>query len=265
EIPSGWITFRLKNESSMTHFALLEKLPDGIGVADQQRDVAPVFQKGMDLLNGGEQAEAMTEFGKLPPWFGEIVFLGGPGFVAPGRTAEATVYIEPGTYLIECYVKTGGVFHSYNPDSTVFAMVHELTATSDSVLASEPVADLEVKISSKSGIQVTGTPASGSQVVAVSFEDQIVHENFIGHDIHVARLPDDVELDQLAAWMDWSSPQGLETPAPVTFLSGINEMPAGRTGYFSVTFEPGTYAWIAEVPNALDKGMLRTFEVVGAQ
>jgi hypothetical protein len=63
--------------------------------------------------------------------------------------------------------------------------------------------------------------------------------------------------------MDWSSPVGLEIPAPAVFLGGCEEMPAGSTGYVTVTLNPGRYAWIAEVPKPRDKGMLRVFTVSG--
>jgi hypothetical protein len=40
-------------------------------------------------------------------------------------------------------------------------------------------------------------------------------------------------------------------------------MPAGETGYFTAALEPGRYAWIAEVPNPAEKGMLQPFTVGG--
>ena len=89
----------------------------------------------------------------------------------------------------------------------------------------------------------------------------MAHENFVGHDVHLARLEDDTDLEQLAIWMDWSEPSGLETPAPVQFVGGVNEMPAGETGYVHVRLAPGRYAWIAEVPHSMQKGMLKTFVV----
>ena len=263
EIPTGWVTFRLKNESEMTHFGLLERMPEGVGLEEQQEQVAPIFQQGMDLLNAGKQDEAMEAFGRLPEWFGEIVFVGGPGLVAPGRSAEATVYVEPGTYLLECYVKTDSVFHSFNPSPTSYGMVHEFTATGDSSAAPEPTADLRISISGDGGIEVDGEVVPGRHIVSVHFQDQKVHENFVGHDVHLVRLEDGTDVEALAAWMDWRQPAGLETPAPATFVGGINEMPAGETAYFTVTLEPGRYAWVSEVPDADEKGMLKTFVVPG--
>lgn len=261
EVPSGWTTFRFVNESPMVHFALIERVPDGQGLASQQREVAPVFQEGLELLAAGDPEAAMAKFGELPEWFGQIVFLGGPGLTSPGHVSEATVELAPGTYLIECYVKTGGVFHSYNPDPAVFGMVHEFTVTAATSGQPQPTADLNLEISSTAGITLSGSPSSGRQTFSVSFIDQIVHENFVGHDIHLARLPGDADLAGLEQWMDWSRPDGLQTPAPVEFVGGLNEMPAGSTGYFTVTLEPGEYVLISEVPGAGGKGLLQTFTV----
>lgn len=260
-IASGWTTIRLKNESGMVHFALLQRLPEGIGLEDQQQQVAPVFQEGMNLLNAGSVEAALEKFGELPEWFGQIVFVGGPGLIAGGETAQSTVNLTPGTYLLECYVKTNGIFHSYPTAATSVGMVHELTVTEDSTAASEPSATLAITLSSERGIEVEGAPTPGRHTVAVHFEDQITHENFVGHDIHLARIDADSDIDELADWMDWSKPSGLETPAPVKFLGGINEMAAGETGYFTVDLEPGSYAWVAEVPGTIEKGLLKTFSV----
>ena len=263
EVPAGWVTFRLRNESAMTHFAVVERMPEGKGAAEQQAEVAPVFQEGMNLLNAGDGAGAMEAFGALPAWFGEIRFLGGPGFTSQGRTCDATVELEPGTYLLECYVKTDGVFHSYNPSPEVYGMVHEFTVTADTSGAVPPTADLAVAISAVGGITAPTTVPAGDHVVEVTFTDQKVHENFVGHDVHVARIEDEAVLETLEAWMDWSGPTGLETPSPVVFLGGLNEMPAGSVGYFTLSLEPGTYVWISEVPGTSAKGMLRLFTVTG--
>jgi len=261
EILSGWTTFRFNNESGMIHFAVLQRLPEGIALEDQQEQVAPVFQKGMDLLNAGETDAAMEKFGELPEWFGQVVFVSGPGLTAAGQTAETSVYLEPGTYLLECYVKTNGVFHSYNPSPSAYGMVHELTVTEESSNAAEPSATLTITLSSVRGVEVQGNPTPGKHTVAVYFKDQQIHENFLGHDVHLVRLESDTDIEELAIWMDWSQPTGLETPAPAEFLGGTHEMPAGGTAYFTVRLKAGDYAWIAEVPSPAEKGMLKTFTV----
>lgn len=259
--PAGWTTFRFRNASTFTHFAVVERMPAGIGIEEQQEEAAPIFQAGLDLMLAGRAEEAAAKFGELPAWFGEIVFLGGPGLTAPGRTSQSTVYLEPGTYVLECYVKTDGVFHSFNPDSTAYGMVHELTVVGPPSSVPEPSGDLTLTVSGEQGISVSGDPVVGEQTVAVQLADQTVHPNFVGHDVHLVRLADDTDLDALAAWMDWTRAGGLETPAPATFVGGVNEMPEGSTGYMTMTLEPGRYAWISEVPDADENGLLKAFSV----
>lgn len=260
-IASGWTTFRLVNESAMTHMAVVERMPEGIGIEDQQEVAAPIFQEGMNLIVAGEMEAAMAKFGELPEWFGQIVFLGGPGLLAPGRVAETSVYLEPGHYLLECYVKTDGVFHSYNPNPDLYGMVAAFTVTEEPSGAPEPVPTLEINLGSETGMEIAGVPSAGDHMVAVHFLDQTAHENFAGHDVHLARLRPETDLASLVAWMNWAEPAGLQTPAPAEFLGGTNELPAGGTAYFKATFEPGEYAFIAEVPDSDRKGMLRRFTV----
>lgn len=258
EVPSGWTTVRLRNASPAVHFAVVERLPTGITIEDYRSEVAPVFQEGMDLLNAGQVDSAMATFGGLPEWFGEVVFTGGPGLVSTGETAQTTMHLEPGTYLIECYVKTrDGQFHSY------LGMVEQLVVTADSSDAAEPEATLRMTISRESGIEIDEEIEAGVHTIAVHFQDQGPHEHFIGHDVHLVRLAGDTDLEALAGWMDWTQPNGLQEPAPVEFLGGLGEMPAGSTGYFTVELTPGDYAWISEVPDPAGKGMLQTFTVDG--
>ncbi len=261
EAPSGWTTIRLINDSQMEHFAVFARYPEGRGVDDHQNLVAPNFQEGMDLLNEGLVDSAMAAFGRLPDWYGEVVFFGGPGLVSPGRTTQVTVDLQPGTYVVECYVKTGGIFHSYNPVEGEYGMVHEITVLDEANGRPAPDADIEMTISSTDGTSVDDEVTAGRHTVAVQFADQAPHENFVGHDVHLVRLYPDQDMSELTTWMDWTQAAGLETPAPAEFIGGTNEMPAGTTANVTVDLEPGRYAWIAEVPNAAEKGMLRTFEV----
>ncbi len=261
---AGWTTIRFHNQSPVTHFVLVERMPDGIGLRQQQDQVAPVFQEGMNLLNAGKNDEAMAAFGKLPGWFAKVVFMGGPGLTAPGRTSETSVFLEAGTYLLECYVKTGGRFHSYNPDPQTDGMVHQLEVVPGTDPGPRPRADVRVSLSSEGGIAVQGQLHPGPQTVEVRFDDQKVYGNFVGHDVHLARLTDTTDLSDLNQWMNWMDTGGLETPAPAEFLGGANDMPEGSSEFMQVTIEPGRYAWISEVPDPRDKGLLRVFAVPGS-
>jgi hypothetical protein len=126
-----------------------------------------------------------------------------------------------------------------------------------------PKATVEINISSTEGISFENTIPKGIQVFSVHFKDQITHENFVGHDLNLVKLSDNANLEALESWMNWADPKGLITPSPkgITFLGGVNDMPAGSTGYFEINLEPGNYVFVSEVPNASGKNMLKTFTV----
>lgn len=259
EVPAGWTTFRFSNESDAIHFVILEKMPvfegEQMTVEDSRAEVVPVFQNIMDDINGDGPSFPDAGFA-LPAWYPDVTFVGGPGLTSPGETSETTVNLEPGTYVIECYVKTpGGTFHSTN------GMVEGLTVTEETSRAREPRPTLTARISSTDGIEVEGASRPGRHTVAVRYEDQAVYSHFLGHDVHLVRLDDSTDMGALAAWMNWATPGGLATPAPADFLGGVQDMPAGSTAYFEVLLKPGSYAWIAEVPDPDAENMLQTFTV----
>lgn len=64
-------------------------------------------------------------------------------------------------------------------------------------------------------------------------------------------------------WLDWRTRDGLEGPGPVTFIGGLNDLPEGSHGYFTVNLEPGDYAFIAEIPGPQAAGFVLPFAVEG--
>jgi len=257
-INSGWNTFRYTNNSPETHFFILDRYPKGKTIADTRREIYPPFDAGMDLINKGKTKEGFAEFKKLPKWFFKVVSSGGSGLLSPNHSSLTTLNLKPGYYIMECYVKApDGKFHSS------MGMVKSLFVTDKNSKNTTPVATINISISSTEGITYNDTIKSGLQTFSVSFKDQITHENFVGHDVNLVILSKNTDLDSLAAWMNWVSPKGLINPSPasVTFLGGINDMPAGSTGYFTANLKPGKYAFVSEVPNAISKNMLKTFIV----
>jgi hypothetical protein len=188
------------------------------------------------------------------------VFSGGSGLVSPGQTAVTTLELEPGYYVIECYVKMpNGVFHS------AVGMSSALVVAGEPVPQPAPAADVQMAISSTVGMVFGDVVHPGKNTFSVFFKDQVVHENFVGHDVNLARLDESADLEALEKWMNWADPEGLIAPGPagVTFLGGVNDMPAGSTGYFTADLTPGRYVLISEVPNTRGKNLLKSFEVSG--
>ncbi len=257
-IPSGWNTFRYKNQSPQTHFFLVDQYPPGKTSEDAENVIAPIFDAGMKLINENKIDEAMEAFGQLPEWFSDVKFLGGTGLLSPNTTGETTLYLEPGNYILECYLKmSNGIFH------TSMGMTKDLVVSEEKSGNESLQANINISISSTEGIMTKDSIVEGLQTFSVHYLDQIVHENFVGHDVNLVKLEGDANLEELENWMNWATPTGLMEPAPqgVTFLGGVNDMPAGATGYFTAKLDPGNYVLISEVPNATAKGMLRSFEI----
>ena len=257
-IQSGWINFSYKNQSPQTHFFLIEKFPDDKTLEDAKNDVVPHFSNGMKFINERQGEKAMAEFGKLPEWYSKVEFLGGSGLISPGKTAETMVQLDPGYYLMECYVKmSNGEFH------TAMGMIRDFVVSDSSSGNEKPTAGIQIDISSTEGIVFNDSIKPGPQSFSVFYKDQSVYEHFIGHDVNLVKLEDGANLKDLESWMNWADPKGLIDPAPnnITFLGGVNNLPAGSTGYFTADLEPGNYVLISEVPNASAKNMLKTFVV----
>jgi hypothetical protein len=202
------------------------------------------------------------------PWFLDpgAAPAGGPGITAAGQTSQTTVHLKSGNYIVECYVKDENQeFHSYN------GMLDVLEVTDQSNMISEPKATMEIWISEE-GLEIEESIRPGKNMVAIHFGDQpqFGYEHLLGHNAQLVSLPDNYEntlLDELADWMDWTKADGLVDRAPegTQFLGGSMEMTGDNTAYFSIILKPGSYAWIAEVPDPLGKGMLKTFTVPGNQ
>jgi len=187
-----------------------------------------------------------------------VVFCGGSGLIGPNNTSITTIKLDPGYYIMECYVKMpNGKFH------TLMGMAKPIIVTQEDSGNLPPIPDIEITISKNEGIKYSENLTSGTHIFSVNFIDQGPHEHFIGHDVNLVKLDAIADLDNLEAWMNWSTPFGLKTPVPegATFLGGVNESLAGSTGYFKATLTSGNYAFISEVPNSKSKGMFKTFTI----
>lgn len=256
---SGWNHIKYVNLSSDPHFILLEKFPDSIVLEHFVEEVIPVFQQAEDLIYNGDRENGLQALSQLPPWYSEVVFTGGVGLTSEGEVGRSTLYLEPGRYIMECYLKMpDGKFHS------TMGMVKELIVLDEPAETEPPTSVIPVRIASGSGIAFTSEVEAGIHDFAVHFEDQKQYGNFLGHDIHLLRLDEDTDTGMLEQWMDWTQPEAYISPAPegMTFLGGVQEMAAGKTAYFRANLVPGKYALVAEVPDALKEKMLVIFDVV---
>jgi hypothetical protein len=259
EIPSGWTTFRFVNASSMIHFAMLDVPPEDVTLQMMSDELMQPFQEAMDGMNAGDEDAVNAAFAKFPEWIGQLGRNGGPGLLSPGRIGQTTVYLEPGHYILECYVKSDGVFHTTSPGEGRIGMMLDLSVTAEQSGMPEPEADVTLAIRNSGFEILSGAFKAGVTTIRVNFMEQQVLPSFVGNDVHLMRVENDQSIALADAWLDWRTSDGLEDPSPVTFLGGINDMPAESHGYFTVDLEPGDYALIAEIPNSQTAGFVLPF------
>lgn len=261
EIGSGWTTVRIRNESGLEHFGLVYRLPEGVTAEMVSDQVVKPFQDSLTASLNGEFDKAAEIAATFPAWIGDLLYLGGPGMMSSGVTAEATMNLEPGNYIVECYVKTNGFQHNYHPEPGEHGMVHALTVLDEDGGMAEPESNVTLDLYNDRYEIAEGAFRAGENNVKARFVEQRLYNNFVGHDAHFFRIEPDTDVEKAASWVDFFPMDGQATPAPAHFVGGIHDMPEGSTAYFTVDLEPGEYGIVAEVPDAQATGLFTTISV----
>jgi hypothetical protein len=305
EVAAGWTTLELDNQTEQTHFVYSSKVPhqaiedaadEGMALLDFWTEtVTKPFQWDTDESHipdktpePGDDTDIYESL--FPPWFSDVTFYGGPGLTSGSRSSMSSVNLDPGEYIVECYVKDdNNDFHSY------LGMIDHLSVTDDRSQATEPESTIDVSLSND-GVDADDTVRPGQHTVAVEFNEQQLYSNQVGHDIHLIRFDDETDVTDVSGWMDWTDPAQLisngtdsgtvavtggpragdltvdtsvsDGTTPGAFLGGVTDIWTAdlpRTGYVHVNLKPGNYAWVAEVPEPDSEGLLQEFTVPHGQ
>jgi uncharacterized cupredoxin-like copper-binding protein len=232
QISAGLTTFRLVNAGSELHHLTVIRLGEGKTMAD----VGP----------------AMKHEGAPPPW---MTFVGGPNPALPGGgTAEATVMLEPGNYVMMCLIPgADNVPHVAKGMIKPFSVV--ANGSGASAAATEPKSDLALALSDyKFTVSPAATP--GQHIFRVTNSAMQPHEVVL-----VKLEPGKTGQDVLT----WAAK--MSGPPPGQFLGGLSPMSPGGYAYFPVNLAPGSYSWMCFVSDAKDgkphvmHGMVQDFKV----
>ncbi len=256
ELPSGWITFVLSNQmAGEMHEISLVELPEGVTHEDYLTDymigwetVLREYQEG--VIERSEISDRTNEL--LPEWSGGLRYVTERGLASPGRTAERTVYLEPGEYLLICWLKTeDGIIHIMR------GMHWEFNVSGGA--EDNPLPNPESRITLyENEIEVDWEPIKGKHAFEVGLNKNSNGGSY-HNNLHLVRLEAGTDLEEVNEWLDWYKVGGLRSPSPVEFLGGIVERVAD-TAYFSVNIkEPGDYAWVVFVSQG--KGLYKIFTV----
>ena len=71
-------------------------------------------------------------------------------------------------------------------------------------------------------------------------------------------------MDSLGNWINADDIKAFRTPAPkgFIFLGGVQDLPAGKVGYFNTSLAAGHYLLISEVPDAIGRNLIYRFVVI---
>lgn len=248
---SGLNHLTYENQSSMVHLLLFNKVPDTITVDIYASQLTKPFQEVMDAITENEEPTA-----QFPDWLAAMVNTGGVGLIGPGQTGQTYVDFPPGNYVVECYIKSEGVFHS----ST--GMLKQITIVDEKTGLKAPESKVTLALS-PAGIAIEGQlpDSAGKHTFKVSHGETKLYDNFTRPDVNLARVTDEDGLASLEDYMDWRKPNGMVIQSPVEFLGGAQEMPEGNVSYFTVDLKPGRYVLIGEVPQPKADGFYHEFEV----
>lgn len=248
-IPSGWITLRFSNARGMEiHELGLAKLPEGKNIGNYLREIFPVWKSTLQKAQNGEIEDdeiRSVALETLPTWNSEIQYVKSRGIISGGHQVENMIHLEPGTYIIECWIKNeNGEIHISR------GMVRPLTVTDTGNNATAPEADYEISLTTE-GIDISEELTPGKHIFSLDFE-QSENDQLIYDDIHLIRMTEETDLASVSDWMSWYKVGGLRAPAPAEFLGGADvhgSTPEGGKAYFSMDVQPGRYAWVVDAPS----------------
>ncbi len=177
--------------------------------------------------------------------------LGGSGLAPPGDSTDVYLRLEPGHYAIVCW----------KGDHLSRGMAQDFVVESDSARIGagprpEPDADLSISMS-EYGYALSGPVSAGRHLIKVENHGAQPHE------ADIVRLGPGRTARDYLDWLDGGE-HGLPPAEPV---GGVGDFISGRTVWMDVTFTPGRYFIVCQVPDASDgkphyqRGMIREFEV----
>jgi uncharacterized cupredoxin-like copper-binding protein len=235
-VPAGTITFRMENDGKELHHLWIVKLT-GKKTPDDFTKVMKTWGSAL----------------KMPEW---AIDVGGPNSASPGTTAEGTMTLDPGTYMLVCWVPSpDGMLH------VMKGMVKPMTITARPAgqpADVEPTADITMTLDDYT-FDLSKPITPGRHVIRVENRAPQTHE------VVIARLNPGQTAGQALVWIN----AGQSGPGPVV-LGGASGIAKGRHMFITVDFQPGHYALFCFIPDVKDgkphtnHGMLKEL-TVGAE
>jgi len=230
-IPAGLTTFRLRQIGLVHHRvavggAARDSLASDRG--DQTRGFHMMWLVRLDSGKTVADFYRAKEAGERTPW---ARHLGGPGFAMPPGTSNATLVLEPGNYVVSCFVGSAREdrtrFHLLN------GMLRALTVLPNPApVAAMPAPDVVIRVSESGALQYSAPIVAGRRVL------RIENAGPRSYEFSVRRVVRGRTTAEALAWR----PGDIATrPPPFEPRGGLADVPSGGSLITTMDFEPGDY------------------------
>lgn len=232
-VKAGWVELNLKNVGKEDHQSQLTRLNDGVTPQQLQEATAgdPTGEKTLAL----------------------VTLAGGVNAIPAGETQSSVTELEPGNYLMMCFLPT--------PDgkSTHVAqgMVAPFAVTGTAGAGDEPAYESEIQ--AKDFTFDIPDIKSGEQAVEFKNNGPSPHEATL------YKVADGKKAADVQKFL--GDPASATGPPPFTAAGGASAIVPGKSTYPTWDLEPGTYAVTCFIPDKasgkphIALGMFSSFEV----
>lgn len=228
-ISAGLVTFRLRQIGDLlTNRAKVEA--ENLTPASADNDPTRAFH--MLWIVRLEDGRTMRDWyeahvrNERTPW---AIHMGGPASAEPPLSANTTMVLEPGNYVLVCHV--GSARADKRRSHLLKGMFRSLTVLPDSATTLDlPPGDVIARITGTGQIRLDGTLRSGRQSIRVINESPKSYE-FIVHRLKAGRTAEEA--------VSWRRTDG--TSHPFQSQGGMSEVPSGATRITTIAFERGDY------------------------
>jgi uncharacterized cupredoxin-like copper-binding protein len=220
-IAAGQVTFRLVNDGKQLHHVTVMRLEKGTTFAE--------FAKALKA-------------NKLDPT--SLTAMGGPNAALPGTTIDATLTLEPGNYVLACFIPSPGEETPHAMKGMYKSLVVSAAGgvqQAGSATAPAPVPDTHLVLKDY-------TFTLSKPLTAGKHTIHVMNEAAQDHEVILVRLAPGKHASDFASW----AMTGMKGPPPAAPMAGMAALSRDRSGIFTENFTPGRYGLICFVNDAKD-------------
>ena len=229
-ILAGLTTFRLSQEGRVrdgTHLSPAARQALGSHAGDETYGLHMLW---LVRLDSGRTAAELFAAAQADSAISGTHMIGGPGFVFPPRTTNATMVLEPGNYVLVCYV--GSAREDRRRYHLLKGMLRPLTVVpSPGSTSVVPEPDVVVTMDSANVTTLSG-PVTKAGSWRVLFRNQSPRSVEVG----IRRVHDGHTVAEAQAWRRRDGTPPVSEP-----WGGVVGLRSGSSMLSTVDFIPGTY------------------------